>query len=139
MMRKFPVWVRIICWAIALVFLVGGAGHLLVGLGHVDGENLFVAALFLPSGAWCARFARLRMVASEAGVKIKNPVRSYEIRWRDVAAVFPTDEGLALALHDGRVVVAFATAKARLPWNRRHDEEARAYFETQIARARSGP
>ncbi len=78
-------------------------GSALLGLlGEVDGIDAALATVIGGLGAvgvW-AGAVRPRLLVSDAGVCVVNPLRSYGIPWSEVAA-FECDHGLAVRRRDG--------------------------------------
>lgn len=95
---------------------VQGSGHFAVTVTAV------VAAI---TGVVYACALRPRVVASGAGLVVRNPVRDYRIPWGAVEAV---DTGDWVQVHSaGRTIdcwALFAPARARLRWGRRAQDRA---------------
>jgi len=122
--RVPPPWRQLAAASVVLAvggFLVGAVFDpvwLVVGLISV---GPFAAIVIL-------QVLRPRIEASPEGLMIRNPLRSYVVRWDEIRGVVPGYWGLQIELSDGTVRTAFAAQKSNWSswrhWSTRANEIA---------------
>jgi hypothetical protein len=93
-----------------------------------------LALLVLVGGAiLMVQVARSKVVAGEDDVMIRNPLRTYKVRWADVMRVDAGRNGMVFGLVDGKSIKAIAVARSSWAFGRlRYDEDALAYYRARI-------
>lgn len=110
-------------WVLGVTAGVLGLAGLATAFGGGDTGSALIVALVNAMLALCAwRWGTHPLIgASDAGVTVRNPLRSLVVPWDDVAGCRATARGVTLLRRSGPPVVAWAVQKPSMSaWTGRH-------------------